>query len=207
MTKPSTRRLMGLALAALAAAFCLAACGSSSGTNTRTSSAAASASTSADSGGSTSGFSRTALATCLKKHGVTLPARPGGHPPRHAGSGSGGGPGFFFGGGGGGAGPRRFSNPKFRAALAACGGGRFAGPGRRFTLNHTAVTKFEACVKQHGYDLPQPNFSGRGPVFPRSIESNAKFEKAARACAADLRPSAPGAGAPAGAGSSSSSGT
>ena len=66
--------------------------------------------------------------------------------------------------------------------------GRGLGGGRRFTLSHAAVTKFVACVNQHGYKLPTPNFSGKGPIFPVSIEKNAKFQKAARACQADLRP-------------------
>ena len=45
------------------------------------------------------------------------------------------------------------------------------------------MTKFVACVKQHGYNLPAPNFSGKGPIFPATIERNKKFQTAARACA------------------------
>ena len=83
-----------------------------------------------------------------------------------------------------------FNNPKFRAALQACGGGRFTQ--RRFTPNTAAVAKFTACVKQHGYNLPAPNFSGKGPIFPATIARNKKFQAAAGAGAADRPP----AGAP-----------
>ncbi|HWE10729.1 MAG TPA: hypothetical protein VG325_15365 [Solirubrobacteraceae bacterium] len=139
------------------------------------------------------------MATCLKAHGVTLPARPGGGGQRPA-NGAGGGPGFF--GGGGGAGGGRFANnPKLRAAFQACGGGR--GPaGGGSALSHAAVTRFVACVKQHGYSLPSPNFSGKGPIFPASIAKNAKFQAAAKSCQADLRP----AGAPSGSAGGTASG-
>jgi hypothetical protein len=53
-------------------------------------------------------------------------------------------------------------------------------------------------VKQHGYNLPAPNFSGKGPIFPATIAGDKKFRAAARTCASDLRPS--GAGAPPGSG-------
>jgi hypothetical protein len=189
------------AMALLAAAFvaaCLAACGSSTSTSSSTSSAAASGS-----GASASSSRRSQLVTCLKAHGVTLPARPAGtrRPP----SGSQAGGGSFFGGGGGGgagAGGRFANNPKLQAAFQACGGGRGFG-GRRVALNHAAVTKFVACVNQHGYKLPAPNFSGKGSIFPASISKNAKFQTAARACQADLRP----AGAPAGGAPPSGGGT
>ena len=201
-----------LAVSALTAA-CLAACGSSSSTTSKTSTSAASAS---------GNSSRTKLVACLKAHGVTLPTRrPGagaganGGPPPGGGSGApggagpyGGGPGFFGGGGGGAGGGGRFSNPKFRAAFQACGGRAFGGGRRRVQFSKTAITKFVACVKQHGYTLPKPNFSG-GAIFPASVERNAKFQKAARSCSSLLRPSAPpqGSGAPAPGASGSGGGT
>jgi hypothetical protein len=202
MTYTRFRRSATLLLAVGLVAACVAACGSSS-TTSSTSTAAASGS-----GGSATasrtGFDRSKLATCLKAHGVTLPSRPPG--TRRPSYGYGGGPGFFFGGGGSGARARVANNPKLRAAFAACGGGR-GFSGRRFALSHAAVTKFVACVKAHGYKLPAPNFSGKGPIFPASIEKNAKFQAAARACQADLRPAgAPAGGAPPGSGSATTSG-
>jgi hypothetical protein len=216
MTHLRTVRLAMLAGTVLITALVLAACGSSS----NTSSGAASSTSSASAGaGGTSSAARTKLVACLKSHGITLPKRPAGAARRRPnGGGEGGGPpggggfggaGGFFGGGGGGAGAgagaSRFNNPKFRAAFQACGAGQF--PRRRFAPNKAAVTKFVACVKQHGYDLPTPNFSGKGPVFPAKIEQNKKFQSASRACASDLRPQgAPGA-AGGGGGSSGSSGS
>jgi hypothetical protein len=211
MKHSRTLRPATLALVIAAAALLLAACGSSS--NTGSSSSAGSSSAAASAGGASSA-ARSKFAACLKSHGVTLPARPAGarrRPP--GGYGEGGARGFFFGGGAGdgksnGGGPPgagRFSNPKFRAALQACGGARF--PQRRFTPNKAAVTKFTACVKQHGYDLPAPNFSGKGPIFPANIARDKKFQAAAKACASDLRPQGSGAGgasgAPPGSGSAS----
>jgi hypothetical protein len=126
----------------------------------------------------------------MQQHGVTLPNRrpggTGGGPP----GGGGGGAGGFFGGGGGG----QFSNPKFQAALKACGGsfpGRAgAGRGGRVQPSHTAVNNFVACVRKNGYpQMPNANFSGTGPVFPSSIRSNSKFQTASRACQSLLVPS------------------
>jgi hypothetical protein len=112
----------------------------------------------------------------------------------------------FFGGGAGGAGSR-FNSPKFRAAFQACGGtagfrGRPGAGGGGFRPTQAAVTKFAACAKQHGYTLPKANLTGKGPIYPTTIEKNAKFQAAAKACQSLLRPAggggAPGGGAPGG---------
>jgi hypothetical protein len=204
MNHSRTLRLAALAGTVLVTALMLAACGSSSNTSSSSSSSAAASA----SGASGTAATRSKFAACLKAHGVTLPSRPAGARRRPNGGGEGGGPpsgGGFFGGGGGGGGnggqgAGRFNNPKMRAALQACGGGRF--PQRRFTPNKAAVTQFVACVKQHGYNLPAANFSGKGPIFPASIERNKKFQTAARACASDLRgPGGSGSGGAGGGGS------
>lgn len=174
----------------LAAGCLIAACGSSK------TSTSASASTSTASSSASASSRRTQLAACLRQHGVTLPSRapgtgtgpaPGGAPP----SGGGG----FFGGGGG-----FRNNPKFAAAFRACGGNfRFRGRPGGFRLSHTAIDNYVACVRKHGYpQMPNANFSGKGPVFPSSIRSNAKFQAASRDCESLLRPArAPnGSGAP-----------
>jgi hypothetical protein len=51
-------------------------------------------------------------------------------------------------------------------------------------------------VRQHGYSLPNPNFSGHGPVFPASIRSNPKFESASRPCQRLLFPARTGSPSP-----------
>jgi hypothetical protein len=203
MRHTKARAIAALTLTAVTVAVLLAACGSSSNTSSSSSSSAAAAGGAGGAGGSAA---RAKLVACLKQHGVTLPTRPpgarqgpagsattsGATPP--PGSGSGGRRGFFFGGGGAARAGARFNNPKFQAAFKACGGGAGFGA-RRAALSHANIAKFVACVNQHGYKLPTPNFSGKGAVFPAKIQSNAKFQSAARACAADLRP--PG-GAPSG---------
>ena len=196
-------------------ALCVAACWLELDTSTSSAAASASASSSSASGsGTAQGANRSSSRPASRP--TASPSRPGrparAQAPALAGEGGGAAGsgarrrgGFFFGGGAG----RGFANnPKLRAAFQACGGGQF--PARRFSLNHAAVTKFVACVKAHGYTLPAPNFSGKGGIFPRNIESNKKFQTASQACASDLRPAgAPGGpgGAPPGGSSSATSTT
>jgi hypothetical protein len=184
-----------LALVVLASGVLVAACGSSGGSGTTTGTTATTASASAAGAGGPNSARRAGLIACLKQHGVTLPARPpgsggpGSGAPGSGGSGGTGGAGgtgtgttprrgFFFGGGG------PAANPKLRAAFQACGAKFGFGAGGRFRarLSHTVIAKYVACVRQHGYNLPNPNFSGKGPVFPANIRSNAKFQAASRAC-------------------------
>jgi hypothetical protein len=37
--------------------------------------------------------------------------------------------------------------------------------------------------------MPNPNYSANGSIFPRNIQTNAKFQAASRACASTPRPS------------------
>lgn len=171
--KKTTRRVP-LALAVIVTGCCVAACGSASSSSSSSTATSSVASASATSTGSASRSARrAALVACLKSHGVTLPARPpSGSGGAGAGPGAGGG---FFGG--------AVSNPKLAAALRACGGFRFRGGGARFRqVSHQEIDKYVTCVRQHGFDMPNPNFSGKGPVFPASIRSNEKFQSASRSC-------------------------
>jgi hypothetical protein len=169
----------------------IAACGSASSSNNTTTSSTTSAAA-GGAGGAPNAARRAALAACLKQHGVTLPARPpggsGGPPPGSSGSTGTNGTGTtprrgFFGGGGGFA-----ANPKLRAALQACGGRFGFGGGQRFRPSRAVITQYVTCVRQHGYNLPSPNLSGKGPVFPSNIRGNAKFQSASRACQNLLAP-------------------
>lgn len=199
-----TNHRLAALIACVAAACVLAACGSaSSGSSSKAASGAA-----ASTGGRAA---RSKLVACLKQHGVTLPSRAGGFRPSNgAGNGGGtppaGGPppggaggGFFFGGGAGGGGRFR-TNPKLEEAFKACGAN--FGAGRRFRFNPAQrkmeINNFVKCVRQHGYNLPTPNLAGNGSVFPKSIESNKKFQAASRSCASILRPTGPAGGAPPG---------
>jgi hypothetical protein len=202
-------------LVAIAACLGIAACGSSSNNSSGSGSGS---STTASTTATTSTIAgnlqarRAALASCLKAHGVTLPTNgrfgPGGGRPPGAGTNPTGVPGrgLFGGGGNGGAGgaggpgsPGGFlSNPRTRAAFQACapqfgrgfGNGRF----RRAQLSHTAINNFVACVRKNGFNMPAPNFSGTGGVFPANIRTNPKFVSAAKACASILVPPRPAGG-------------
>lgn len=182
-------RAAGTLLACGIACLVVAACGSSSTSSTSSGSSSAAA--------AAGSASRAKLVACLKQHGVTLPARPAGGFRRPQGSGTattgvpGQPPGVF------GAGRRRgrgffgrfASDPKLAAAFRACGGAAGFG-GRRFSAaaRKTQIDKFVTCVAQHGYNLPKPNLTGNGPVFPAKIETNAKFRTAARSCESLLAP-------------------
>jgi len=90
-----------------------------------------------------------------------------------------------------------------QAALKACGA-NFGARSRRFrTLARPNIAKYVTCVRQHGYNLPAPNFSGKGPIFPGNIRTNKKFRAASRLCAILL--TRPGAGSASGSSSTASS--
>ena len=211
-----------MALVTLVAGGALAACGSASSSSSTTSSTTASASASASgssgsaAGGGANSARRAQLVSCLKAHGVTLPSRPGGFRPpggSGSGSGSGGSSGSSSGSSSGGTGSRAGTStgprrgffgggganlsPKMQAAFKACGAKfGFGGGGGAFRgrISHTAITSFVTCVNQHGYKLPSPNFSGKGPIFPRNIETNKQFQAASKACQHLLIPARPSGG-------------
>jgi hypothetical protein len=182
-------RRVALVLVTLAAGGLIAACGSasssSSSSTTSTTASSAAASPSSSSGSNSSRTARrTALVTCLKQHGVTLPTPPAGGAGRGTGTGTTGTgttPRRFFGGGGAFA-----NNPKLRAAMQACGArfgfGAGGGQGFRSPAARQRVTNYVACVRKNGYDLPNPNFSGSGPIFPANVQSNPRFQAASKKC-------------------------
>jgi hypothetical protein len=198
--KKLTPRASQTAVVLVALATLVAGCGSSSSTTSSTSTSASAATSTG----------RAKLAACLKQHGITLPAgrrfgAGSGNPPAGApGSGTGTTPtgrppgGGVFGRAGG-------NSSKFRAAFKACGADFRAG-GRRGGFNRQNIQKYVTCVRQHGYNLPSPNFSGNGPVFPANIRTNKMFQSASKACQSLLAPpqGAGGAGGTGGSGGGSS---
>jgi len=116
------------------------------------------------------------MRACLQRNGVTLPAPTPGQGPRVL--------------GGPGAGERKLPNgvtrEQFQAALKKCGGGAFAGRGRRVNspAYRDALTAYAACMSSNGVKLPTPNTSGRGPVFNSTgINTNSpQFKAAAAKC-------------------------
>lgn len=93
---------------------------------------------------------------------------------------------------------------KLQKAMEECGGGR-GGPGatdgrggpngarRRPDVTSKTYQKsikaYVACVRKNGYDLPDPDFSGDGPIFdPKKVDQqDATFKKASVACQSELR--------------------
>jgi hypothetical protein len=199
------------ALSVALTALALAACGGGSSTSsTQTTNAAATStggsSTTTTTGTGTTGASRTtgtntgapgapgggggrfaALSACLAKDGIKLPQR---KPGQRLGAGG------FFGAGAGAAGlSSGVSRPKFEAAIRKCGGfssgrfprGRFPGAGGgRFNSPavKAAYTKFAACMRENGVNLPAPNTSGKAPVFnDKGLKlSSPTFKAAERKC-------------------------
>jgi len=158
--RPTPRCTLAMALVV---PLVLAACGSSS-------SSSSSKSTTSATGTGSFAARRAQIQACLKKQGITPPARPQGGPPG-GGAGAGTGLGGLFGGGP----PGGRGNPKMRAALRKCGI-NFAGGRRRFfstPAGKQALNSFVACVRKNGYNLPDPNTSGNGPVFdPTKVNRN-----------------------------------
>lgn len=116
-----------------------------------------------------------AMRACLQKNGITLP-KPGA-----------------------GAGVSRLGLPKgvtpkqYEAAVKKCGGGRFFGGGTGFRRANSpafrqALTKYAACLRQNGVNLPAPNTSGKGPIFStKGLNSNSpQFRAATLKCRAVL---------------------
>jgi hypothetical protein len=171
LSRPTNGRRIrpAVALAVLGASATLAACGSSASSATSpatTSSSGSSNGTQASKSPQGGGSSRfTALRSCLAKQGITLPAPSGKRPP--GGSPGGGGGGLL--GGGGGAGrfqpPPGVSATQFQEALKKCGGGNRGAARFNSPTAKTALTKFVACMRENGVNLPAPNTSGNGPVF------------------------------------------
>ena len=44
------------------------------------------------------------------------------------------------------------------------------------------VNEYVACVRENGYELGEPNFSGEGPIFEKAESESAEFKKASAQC-------------------------
>ena len=60
------------------------------------------------------------------------------------------------------------------------------GAGGRPNTNSAAfkkqVNEYVACVRENGYELGEPNFSGEGPIFEKAESESAEFKKASAQC-------------------------
>lgn len=179
--------IMG-ALVVLVAAL-LVGCGSSSGDSSGEES-----STASSGAGGPGGFAEISEETraCLEEQGVKLPD-PGEGPPG-GGAPPEGAPPAGFGEGG----------EEMKEALEECGAelpeGRPGGPPMDSGAFRGSIREYAACMGENGYELPEPNVSGEGPVFKESHvdREDPKFEAANEKCQSLL--GGPGGGDPAEAG-------
>jgi hypothetical protein len=186
--KPSATTVV-VAFGLLLACLGLAACGGSSSTTSTSANASATAPRSAPGAGATgpSGTRFKAVRECLQKNGITLPQRPPGQRGGRPGGPSG--PGGFLGGGGTGAPqlPNGVTRAQLQAALKKCGAGdRFQRRGGRLQspAYQAALTKFAACMRENGVNIPAPNTSGNGPIFSTKglNTASAQFRSAELKC-------------------------
>ncbi len=217
-SRPRRTPAIAAVVLVMLAGLSLAACGGSSNSSSTGAGTSADATTSTSTSGKPAGAAGSrfaALRECLQKNGITLPKRPTGskRPPG----------GFLGGATGGSTGPKLpagVSRSKYEAAIKKCGGfgrGSFAGgtgsAGARFSspAAKQALAKFAACLRTNGINLPEPNTSGRGPIFNSKglNTSSAKFAAAESKCRSDLQGvfgARPGAGRAGGAPPSGSAG-
>jgi hypothetical protein len=199
MTKGTNmKRISIAALSLVIGALVLAGCGGSSssssgGSSTESSTTASSSgsetATGEGKGGGMFNISEEAKA-CLKEKGVELPEFKGGEggPPStgekpKAGEmpegGEGGPPGGFGG----------EQSEEQKKAFEECGvetpefkGGAGGKPNTNSAAFKKQVNEYVACVRENGYELGEPNFSGEGPVFEKAESESAEFKKASAQC-------------------------
>jgi hypothetical protein len=168
---------MRIPLAAVVAVACigLAACGSSKSSPGTTARAATSTGAPGAPGPlgapgragapGAPGDRSTALRECLQKNGITLPKRGPGAASLQL--------------------PKGASRARYTAALKKCAGTLFKGKrSSNGSGRLQALTKFAACMRQNGANLPAPNASGKGPVFnTKGLDtSSAQFRSAVAKC-------------------------
>ena len=200
---------LALIVGALVIAGCGGGSSSSSASSTESTTTASSGSSGASEGSKAKGgmveISEEAKA-CLKEKGVELPEFKSGEggPPAGA-AGEGGEPPEGFeppeggeipegaeGGPATGEGPGGEKFEEQKGAFEECGveiGAGFAGgPGGAGKPNTNSaafkkqVKEYVACVRENGYELAEPNFSGEGPVFEKAESESAAFKKASESC-------------------------
>jgi hypothetical protein len=182
------KRVSIAVLALIAAALVLVGCGGSSGGSSTETTTTASSGKEGGPGGMFN-ISEEAKA-CLKEKGVELPGFKGGEggPPssgeKPAGGempkrGEGGPPGGFGGEG----------SEEMKKAFEECGvetpkfkGGAGSRPNTNSAAFKKQVNEYVACVRENGYELAEPNFSGEGPIFEKAESESAEFKKASAQC-------------------------
>jgi hypothetical protein len=176
------KRITIVALALFSVALVLVGCGGSGGGSwTQTTTTAGSGRQGARGGM----FEISAEAkACLKEKGVELPEFKGdeGGPPADAEKPEGGPPGGFGGAG----------SEEMKKAFEECGveapefkggpGGAGGKPNVDSAAFQKQVKEYVACVRENGFELAEPDFSGEGPIFEKAESESAAFKKASAQC-------------------------
>lgn len=193
--------MLGLVAVLVLAAALITGCGGSSGGSSSSSEdtgAATSGEASSGAPGGPGGFEISDEArTCLKEKGIELPEPgEGGGPPEGF---EGGEPPEGFEPPEGGEPPAGFEGGEMNTkAFEECGvempQGKPGGANVDSGAFQKQIKEYAACVRENGYDLPEPNLSGEGPVFSESEvdQSDPKFKEASEACQDKLTPQGSG---------------
>jgi hypothetical protein len=62
------------------------------------------------------------------------------------------------------------------------GPGGAGGPNLNSAAFQKQVKEYVACVRENGYELAEPDFSGEGPIFEKSESESSAFKKASAKC-------------------------
>jgi hypothetical protein len=206
------RTMLGMALALVLGALVLAGCGGSSGgSSTETSTSASSGSEGSGSGsgseattteGKGGGMMNTSeeAKACLKEKGVELPEGKGGEGPQGGENGEmpeppeggempeggekpeGVPPAGGFGGEGSEEMEKAFEECGVETPEFKGGPGGEGGPNVNSAAFKKQVKEYVACVRENGYELAEPDFSGEGPIFEKAESESAAFKKASEGC-------------------------
>ncbi|MGH6910584.1 MAG: hypothetical protein ACREEG_10380, partial [Phenylobacterium sp.] len=68
--------------------------------------------------------------------------------------------------------------PEFKGAP----GGEGGAPNVNSAAFKKQVKEYVACVRENGYEIAEPDFSGEGPVFEKSESESAAFKRASAKC-------------------------
>jgi hypothetical protein len=192
------RTAVAMVLVALASLM-LAACGGSSKGSPSTAPTTSATSPTSPKTAAASRFA--AVRECLQKNGISVPKFAPGKRLSQPGGG-------FAGAGRTPTLPKGMSKAQYEAVIKKCGGGprAFAG-GVHFNSPAVkqALAKFATCMREHGENVPNPNTSGKGPVFStKGLDArSAQFKNAETKCRSDLlgafraHPGGAGGGSPA----------
>ena len=173
-----------MSVLAVLAAVLFAGCGGSGGGESSSEEGGAA---SPEQAGGPGGFAEVSEETrsCLKEKGVELPepgqgGPPAGGPPE--GTPPEGGPPQGFGKDG----------AKMKKAFEECGvelpQGKPEGPPINSGAFRKSIKEYVACMGENGYELPEPNLSGEGPVFKESDvdRESSRFKAANEKCQSGL---------------------